>query len=133
MSRIELISIETGSGRSSVPEWTDALSTRIGQVPLSSWDQAHTNCLPVGQQEFGGRIEFGMLRDTILAKVTTSSPHHLTFSPRQQARPAARGVDVPNERQLPCGAAGLLLHASSGRLLPGRHWFAVPYLILQPS
>lgn len=88
MSRIESISIESRSGRSSVPEWTNALSTSVGQLPLSSCDQERTNCLSVGQQAFSGRIEFGLLRDTVLAKVTTSSPHHLTFSLRDTpARP----------------------------------------------
>ena len=88
MSRMDVISIESRSGRRSVPEWTDALSTRVGQVPPSSWDQERTHCLPVAQQDFRGRIEFGMLRDIILAKVTTSSPHHLNFSLRSTpARP----------------------------------------------
>src|SRR3954463_6733760 len=80
MSRMDVISIQTRSGRSSVPEWMDALSTRVGQMPLSFWDEERTKCLPVGQQEFNGRIEFGMVRDIVLAKVTTSSPHHVTFS-----------------------------------------------------
>jgi hypothetical protein len=40
MSRMDVISIESRSGRSSVPEWTDALSTRVGQLPLSSCDQS---------------------------------------------------------------------------------------------
>jgi AraC-like DNA-binding protein len=82
MSRMDVISIEGRSGRSSVPEWTDALSTRVGQLPLSSWDQERTHCLPVGQQDFNGCIELGILRDIVLAKVTTSTPHHLTFSLR---------------------------------------------------
>jgi AraC family transcriptional activator of tynA and feaB len=81
MSQIEIVSIERHNCRGSVPEWTDALSTCLGRLPLSSFDQELTSCVPTGQK-FSGRIEFGSLGDIVLAKIETSTPHHLAFSLR---------------------------------------------------
>jgi AraC-like DNA-binding protein len=80
MSRIELVSIESCSFRGGVSEWSDALSAHVGHMPLSSWDKNLTSCVPIGQQDFSGRIEFGELGNLVLAKVATSTPHDLTFS-----------------------------------------------------
>lgn len=62
------MSVERSRVRASVPEWVDALSTRVGRVPIPSWDQNLTNCVPMGKQGFSGRIEAGMLGQIILAK-----------------------------------------------------------------
>jgi AraC-like DNA-binding protein len=82
MSRLDVITIESHGADHCVPEWVDALGSRVGQLPLSSWDEERTKCVPIGQQDFEGRIEFGNLHDAILAKVSTSSPHHLDMSLR---------------------------------------------------
>ena len=85
MSRIERVSVERRSWRGSIPEWTDALSTSIGRLPVSSFDQELTSCVPTGEHDFEGHIEVGTLSDIVLAKVVTKSPHKLTFSPRGTA------------------------------------------------
>src|SRR5256885_7702584 len=82
MSRVEIVSVEGHNCRGSVPEWTDALSTCVGRVPVSSVEQEVTSCVPTGEHDFVGRIEWGTLGDMVLAKVGTSTPHRLAFSLR---------------------------------------------------
>ena len=82
MSRIETVSVERHNCRGSLPEWTDALSTCVGRMPLSSLDQELTSCVPAGEHKFIGRIEWGALGDSVLARVGTGTPHRLAFSLR---------------------------------------------------
>ena len=85
MSRIEQFSIERAGAPLS--EWTDALSTRIGHVPPSSWDERFTTCRTVGEVAFVGRIEHGDVGEITLAKVTTRTPHNLTMAQRDTSLP----------------------------------------------
>ena len=82
MSRIERVSIERRSWQGSVREWTDSLITCIARKPLSWWNQELTSCVPIGEHNFSGNIEFGTLGDSSLARIGTKTPHNLTFSPR---------------------------------------------------
>lgn len=116
MSRVEIVSVEQQNCRSSVPEWTDALSTCVGRVPLSSVDQEVTSCVPAGEQKFAGRIEWGMLGDTVLAKVETKTPHRLVFSLR--ATPLTVPAPVVLLFQM-SGSCRVQQHSRSSTLGPG--------------
>ena len=65
MSRIERVSIERRSWQGSVREWTDSLITCVAREPLSWWDQELTSCVPIGEHNFGGNIEFGTLATVV--------------------------------------------------------------------
>ena len=82
MSRIERISIERRNLQGSVPEWTDSLITCVAREPLSWWNPDLTSCVPIGEHNFNGNIEFAALGSSSLAKVSTKTPHKLRFSPQ---------------------------------------------------
>ena len=83
MSRIEQFSIERAGDPLS--EWTDALSTRIGHVPPSSWDERFTTCRTVGEVAFVGRIEMERRRNH-----RAKSQRELTPSRNGAAEPRCR-------------------------------------------
>lgn len=80
MSHIAQFSLERARCQGPLSEWTDALSTRLGHLPLSSWDERLTTCRAVGDAPFAGRIEHGDVGDITLARVTTTTPHHLAMA-----------------------------------------------------
>jgi AraC-like DNA-binding protein len=72
MSRIEVVSVELDGQRGGLRQWTDALSTHIGQVAPAMRDLEVTRCQQTAGPRFSGRIELGRLDDFVLAKVAAT-------------------------------------------------------------
>jgi AraC-like DNA-binding protein len=81
MSQVEVISVEVKGMRDALPEWADALTTHIGQVPAVWRDREVTRCLQTAGPDFRGRIEVGRLGDFMMASVATT-PNRFSRSPR---------------------------------------------------
>jgi AraC family transcriptional regulator, positive regulator of tynA and feaB len=116
MSRIETVSIDRHDCRGSAPEWTGALTTCIGRMPLATLDQKLTSCVPDGENKFIGRIEWGALGDLVLARVGTGTPHRLDFSLRSWPDAAAAPLVLLFQTS---GSCRLRQHGRSCTLFPG--------------
>jgi AraC-like DNA-binding protein len=72
MSSVEVISVELHGPHATLPQWTDALSKHVGQVPPAFRDREVLRCMQTTGADFNGRIELGRLGDFLLAKVGTT-------------------------------------------------------------
>lgn len=63
------VSVEVARPSGPLRAWEDAVSTHIGQVGPELRNQQAVYCLPTDQRPFMGRIDYGVLGETLLSKV----------------------------------------------------------------
>ena len=81
MPRLRVISIEQDVYQNTLPQWAEALSTHVGRVSPSLRDQEVVHCFPRSIEKFSGRIEYGLLGETVLARLG-ARPNHFSRSLR---------------------------------------------------
>jgi AraC-like DNA-binding protein len=112
MSRVEVISVELEGMRDALPEWTDALTTHIWQVPAGTRGQVLARCLQTAGPDFSGRIEVGRLGNSMMASVATT-PNRFSLSPQVETASIADAlllwVEVSGSHRIEhCGRSSML-------------------------
>ncbi len=126
MPRLRVISIEQDIYQNTLPQWAEALSTHVGRVSPSLRDQEVVHCFPRSIEKFSGRIEYGLLGETVLARLG-ARPNHFSRSLRTATptlpRPVLLLVQVSGSARLTQRNRSCTLYSADWSLIDTIHPF----------